>query len=194
MKRLLPLFALFLLVLSGCVRPSATSGPASALSSGMAPSPSRTAQKQEGGPIIEQGRRLYIALPQNATHANRAFPGSGTEVARLFVKHCKNDAKSVTLAKKPLPEDVDVAQALKEVKKTGADYAIIPEITHWETREAKRPTCALAVAVYNVKTGELLAEESVSTDDPDLADLNGKGNASLEDAIYRFCAWAFSGE
>lgn len=193
MKRLIPLFALSLFILSGCVRPSGHHSATSGLASGMAPSPTST-QTQEGAPVIKQGKRLYIALPQNATHETRFFPNSGTEVARLFAKHCKNDAKSVTLAKKPLPEDVDVEDVLKEVKKTGADYAIIPEITHWEARDAKRPACALAVAVYDVKTGKLLADEAVSTDDPALSALNGAGKASLEDAIYRFCAWAFSGE
>ena len=194
MKRLIPLLVFSLLALSGCIRAGGHPHGPPPLASGMAPSPSRIAEEPEGGPVIKQGKRLYIALPQNATYETRSFPNSGTEVARLFVKHCKNDAKSVMLAKKPLPEDVDVEDVLTEVKKTGADYAIIPEITHWEPRDAKRPTCALAVAVYDVKTGKLLADESVSTDDPALAALNGPGKASLEDAIYRFCAWAFSGE
>ncbi|CAK7019277.1 MAG: hypothetical protein DELT_02345 [Desulfovibrio sp.] len=190
MKRLILLSLFFLLALSGCVRPSGKPS----LVSGMAPAPERTARQEAGSPVIEQGKRLHIFLPQDATREDRSFAGSGSEVARLFAKHCKNDAKSITLGKKPLPADTDIEETLAAIRKTGADYAIIPEITHWEPREAKRPACALSVAVYDVRTGELLADKAVSTDDPALAPINGAGNASLEDAVYRFCAWAFSGE
>lgn len=171
--RKLPLavLALMLITLAGCT--------------------TRTLQKDAVTPVVaklEHGQKTYIARPGDGMYAEKVYPGSGLQVARDIADAVRPYASEIV----PAPSVMPVEAALAAAAESGARYAFIPVITHWEPRVAAWsgiPTrVGISVSIYDIPRQTMLIRRDINVKGRTATFVSQHASDLAREAIWAFCA------
>ncbi|WP_408391066.1 DUF4823 domain-containing protein [Paraburkholderia sediminicola] len=105
--------------------------------------------------------KVYVSIPADGSYESKVYGGSGMMTAQEVAAAFANRGVPVLMGVRP--EDREVA--LASARTSGAQYAVIPTITHWEPRATEwsgRPSrMAVSLSLFDVSSGTMLSNTAL---------------------------------
>jgi hypothetical protein len=110
---------------------------------------------------MKTSSKVYVSIPADGSYGSKVYGGSGLMTAQEVAAAFANRGVPVFMGVRP----EDREGALASARTSGAQYALIPTITHWEPRATEwsgRPSrMSVSLALFDVSSGTMLSNTAL---------------------------------
>ena len=146
---------------------------------------------QHAGALQSRGSAL-IAIPLDATHEGKLFPGSGKETARVVAAAFRRHVQRVEIM-----SGTAFSSSMDSSGASRFDYLVIPMIIQWEDRTVKKHEredfVEIGIRVLRARDGTMLAEWRVKKPSKVSTIFNESPAEQLAESIEEHVSELFSG-